>query len=154
MDYISYIRSKVGHDKIMINFAGGILYHDGKILLQKRADKKIWNLPGGAIELGESAVQACKREFLEETGLHVEPISLQNIYTMYEDSYPNGDRLQNITTIYVVQAEEIGDLTQFKNEETLELGFFTQEEIADLQLSQRHRDMIADFFAEPPPLER
>ena len=25
MDYISYIRSKVGHDKVILNFAGGIL---------------------------------------------------------------------------------------------------------------------------------
>lgn len=154
MDYISYIRSKVGHDKIMINFAGGILCQDGKILLQKRADKKTWNLPGGAIELGESAVQACKREFLEETGLHVRPVALQNIYTMYEDSYPNGDQLQNITTIYVVEAEEVGGLTDFSNEETLELGFFSQDEIAELNLSQRHRDMISDFFSDIPPLER
>ncbi|MET3559182.1 ADP-ribose pyrophosphatase YjhB (NUDIX family) [Streptococcus rupicaprae] len=47
-DYISYIRSKVGHDKIMLTFAGGILTDDaGRILLQKRGDFGKWGLPGG-----------------------------------------------------------------------------------------------------------
>lgn len=47
-DYISYIRSKVGHDKIILNFAGGILTNDdGKVLMQLRGDKKTWAIPGG-----------------------------------------------------------------------------------------------------------
>lgn len=55
MDYIKYIRSKVGHDKIILNFVGGILSNKQKILLQQRSDKQTWGLPGGSIELGESA---------------------------------------------------------------------------------------------------
>lgn len=47
-DYISYIRSKVGHDKVILTFAGGILANDeGKVLLQLRADKKTWAILGG-----------------------------------------------------------------------------------------------------------
>ena len=47
-DYISYIRSKVGHDKVILNFAGAILADDeGKVLLQLRGDKKTWAIPGG-----------------------------------------------------------------------------------------------------------
>lgn len=42
-DYISYIRSKVGHDKVILTFAGGILENeDGQILLQLRGDKHTW----------------------------------------------------------------------------------------------------------------
>ena len=52
MDYISYIRSKVGHDKVILNFAGGILAdEDGRVLLQLRGDKKTWAIPGGAMGL-------------------------------------------------------------------------------------------------------
>ena len=40
-DYISYIRSKVGHDKVILTFAGGILTDkDGRVLLQLRGERK------------------------------------------------------------------------------------------------------------------
>ncbi|WP_399555390.1 NUDIX domain-containing protein [uncultured Streptococcus sp.] len=57
------IRKKVGKDKIFLNFTSGILHNSGKILLQRRADRGTWGLPGGAIELGESAAEALMREF-------------------------------------------------------------------------------------------
>lgn len=45
---------------------------DGAILLQARTDfVGMWGLPGGHIEIGESAAQAASREVLEETGLSV-----------------------------------------------------------------------------------
>ena len=49
MNYIQNIRKKVGKDKIILNFTCGILSQSGKILLQKRADKGTWGLPGGAL---------------------------------------------------------------------------------------------------------
>ena len=40
-DYIFYIRSKVRHDKVILNFAGGTLAdEEGRVLLQLRGDKK------------------------------------------------------------------------------------------------------------------
>ncbi|MDY3042133.1 NUDIX domain-containing protein, partial [Streptococcus pluranimalium] len=92
-DYISYIRSKVGHDKVIINFAGGILANqDGKVLLQLRGDKKTWAIPGGAMELGESSLDTAVREFYEETGIEVQVKRLLNVYTNFDEVYPNGDQ--------------------------------------------------------------
>ncbi len=72
-DYINWIRSKVGHEKIILVFAGGCLFNNGgKVLLQKRGDFGKWGFPGGAIELGEKPEEAAIREFKEETGLGVE----------------------------------------------------------------------------------
>lgn len=45
-EYISYIRFKVRHDKVILNFAGGILAdEEGRVLLQLRGDKKLWERP-------------------------------------------------------------------------------------------------------------
>lgn len=48
--------------------AGGILFHDGKILLIHWKSKDLWELPKGTIEDGESPEKACIREVKEETG--------------------------------------------------------------------------------------
>jgi 8-oxo-dGTP diphosphatase len=44
------------------------------LLIRRRTEPRAgsWSLPGGAIELGETAREACVREVLEETGLVVE----------------------------------------------------------------------------------
>ncbi|MGT2729754.1 NUDIX domain-containing protein [Streptococcus phocae subsp. salmonis] len=97
---------------------------EDKILLQKRSDKETWGLPGGAIELGESAVETIKREFLEEIGLEIDKVELQNVYTKYKESYPNGDKAQVITIAYIVNVNEIKNIEKFKNSETLKLKFF------------------------------
>ncbi|CAM3718823.1 NUDIX domain-containing protein [Marinicrinis lubricantis] len=66
MDYISWIRSRVGHNRIFLNFAGAIIANEaGEVLLQRRRDKGAWGFPGGAMELGESAEETAIREVLE-----------------------------------------------------------------------------------------
>ena len=54
---------------------GGVVVQDGHALIVKRAHeprKGEWSLPGGMVELGETLVDAVKRELKEETGLDVE----------------------------------------------------------------------------------
>ena len=54
---------------------GAVIVQAGKALVVKRAHdprKGEWSLPGGRVELGESLVDAARREMLEETGLAVE----------------------------------------------------------------------------------
>ena len=156
MDYVSWIRSKVGHDKIFLPFAAGILLNaEGKILLQKRADKEVWDLPGGIMELGESAVETLIREFKEETGLTVTPLRLFGAYTKYQESYPSGDVPQAVGMVYEVVAAHPEQALDFTNSETLELAFFSQEECQSLQLAgQQTVDILADYFAGHYPLNR
>ncbi|HEY8457665.1 MAG TPA: NUDIX domain-containing protein [Actinopolymorphaceae bacterium] len=54
---------------------------DGRILLMRRTDNDNWALPGGAIDLGESLVQAAVRETKEETGIDCEITGIVGIYT-------------------------------------------------------------------------
>ena len=42
-DYIKWIRSKVGHEKVILVFTGGCVFDErGRVLLQKRGDSGNW----------------------------------------------------------------------------------------------------------------
>jgi ADP-ribose pyrophosphatase YjhB (NUDIX family) len=53
----------------------------GEVLLIRRSDNDNWAVPGGAIDLGESLVQAAVRETQEGTGIDCEVTGLVGIYT-------------------------------------------------------------------------
>ncbi|MDY4510337.1 NUDIX hydrolase [Streptococcus pluranimalium] len=148
-DYISYIRSKVGQDKIFLNFAAGILCdEEGGVLLQLRGDSQKWGVIGGIMELGESSSDTVVREFLEETGIAVEPVKLLNVYTNFETVFPNGDEAQTVGVLYQVRATESFSIDHFANEETLQLAFFSAEEIAHLELfSPQQKVMLDEYFS-------
>ena len=52
-----------------------------RVLLIKREDFRIWALPAGGVEAGESCEEAAMREAREETGFHVELTALVAEYT-------------------------------------------------------------------------
>ncbi len=130
-NYINWIRSKVGHDKIILNFAGGCVFNEkGEVLLQRRGDSNKWGLPGGAIELGETPQMAAIREIKEETGLDVEVVNLIGIYTDCDIEYSNGDKVQSICIAYKLNV--IGGHLHFDNKETLELKYFSLDDMPEL----------------------
>jgi len=54
-----------------------------RLLLIERANepsKGNWSFPGGRIELGETILEATRREVREETGLEIEPLALFQVY--------------------------------------------------------------------------
>ncbi|MFA9414827.1 MULTISPECIES: NUDIX domain-containing protein [unclassified Streptococcus] len=97
------------------------------------------------MELGEISLETAIREFAEETGIKVAAKRLLNVYTNSEHHYPNGDICQSITFIYEMVAEESYDISTHRDDESLELRFFTKEEIDQLALAfDSHRLMIEE----------
>jgi ADP-ribose pyrophosphatase YjhB (NUDIX family) len=55
------------------------IIRDGKVLLVRRARNpalQLYTLPGGAVEAGETLIEAVLRETREETSLSIEPVAL------------------------------------------------------------------------------
>jgi 8-oxo-dGTP diphosphatase len=55
------------------------IIRDGKVLAVRRARNPalhLYTLPGGAVEAGETLLQAVSREVREETSLEIEPVAL------------------------------------------------------------------------------
>lgn len=144
-NYIRWLREKVGHEKIMLMFAGGCLMNDhGQVLLQKRGDSGLWGFPGGAIELGESPEAAAIREAREETGLEVAVGSLIGIYTDCQMSYPNGDQAHSICIAY--ELKHTGGTLDSDDPETAALRWFSLEEEPAL-FCRQHQAMWEDLRA-------
>jgi mutator protein MutT len=143
-NYIKWIRSKVGHEKIILIFAGGcILNEKGEVLLQRRGDGKKWGIPGGAIELGETPQMAAIREVKEETGLDVEVNNLIGIYTDCNLEYPNGDKAQSILIVFELSV--LGGTMFCDNEETLELKYFPLDNLPDIFCKQ-HEEILCEMI--------
>lgn len=139
-DYIKWLRSKVGHEKIILVFAGGCIFNDkGDVLLQKRADSSKWGFPGGAIEIGETPQMAAVREVKEETGLDVEVGKLIGIYTDFDMKYPNGDKAQSIMIAFELKV--IGGELSCDKQETIELKYFPVDGAPPLFCKQ-HEELL------------
>jgi 8-oxo-dGTP diphosphatase len=68
-----------------------LLNKEGRLLALKAAYKGLkWDLPGGAVDLPETHLEAIKRELKEEAGLVIEvatPIDVGTAYSKDEDAY-------------------------------------------------------------------
>jgi len=117
-----------------------------KILLTRREDNGEWCLPGGGLDAGESAEEACIREVWEETGLTVVVVRLIGIYTTPHriTIYKDGNRNQFISFSFEARivAGEAG-----LSDEVTEVGFFNADEIAQLNVMENHRIRLDDAAA-------
>jgi len=119
--------------------------HREKLLLTRRTDNGQWCLPGGAIEAGESVSEACEREVWEETGLRVHVTRLTGVYSDPHKLvvYPDGHKAHIVALSF--EAEITGGTPGVSNE-TTEWGYFSLEEMSNMEMLGGHLERIRDIF--------
>jgi 8-oxo-dGTP diphosphatase len=73
-------RAPLAQDLLPAAFAA-VRDADGRILLVRRIDDGNWELPGGRIEVGETAREAVSREVAEESGVEIVLTGLSGVYS-------------------------------------------------------------------------
>ncbi len=81
-----------------------VIFHgDAVVLVRRKYDpyKGHYALPGGAVEIGETVEDACRREMREEIGLEVRNLRLIGVYSK-PDRDPRG---HTVSIAYLAEAD-------------------------------------------------
>jgi len=118
---------------------------DGRILMQRRSDNSLWSIPGGAMEPGEAIAQTVVRETSEETGLDVEVLHLIGIYSNpnHVVEYSDGEVRQQFSVCFACRV--VGGALA-TSDESSEVGFFTPDEIAGMNVHDSIRLRVQHFL--------
>jgi ADP-ribose pyrophosphatase YjhB (NUDIX family) len=134
-------------DALKAGVAVIILNEENQVLLQKRADVGLWGIPSGHVEIGETVSEAAMREVKEETNLDVRIEKLIGIYSDPDSqvfNYPKGKVVHFITTCFL--AEITGGELQCNSDESLEIKFFSQDNLPD-DLLTMHPQWLEDALS-------
>jgi 8-oxo-dGTP diphosphatase len=137
-DYISNLRSKIGHDLLLVPAVNAVVLNNaGEVLLQRATLDGAWAVPGGGMDPGEQPAEATAREILEETGLVIEPYHLVNVCVEEPVQFANGDRVQYLVLTFLCRIR--GGELKISDDESLELRFFKPDEMPEVRPAHRGR---------------
>jgi ADP-ribose pyrophosphatase YjhB (NUDIX family) len=141
--HVARLRGFVGHDLLHLPSVSVLpLDGNGRLLLVKHAGGR-WGLVGGAIDPGESPVEAAVRESREEIGVEVQVRRLLDVVggPDFEVTYANGDRVAYVSVAY--EAEIVDGTLRPDGDEVAATGWFRRDELAGLALNPFARALLA-----------
>ncbi|GER66622.1 DNA mismatch repair protein MutT [Weizmannia acidilactici] len=146
MGYIEEIRKLAGSRPLILPGSVVLIFNGREeILLQQRVEPRgVWGLPGGLMELGESAEETALREVYEETGLRLNDLTLFNLYSgkNYFVRLKNGDQFFSVTAAFISRSYSGEPSVNLK--EGMDIGFFPLDQLP-AKLVGSHRRMIEEY---------
>jgi 8-oxo-dGTP diphosphatase len=95
--------------------AGVAVLKAGEVLLIRRGDDGLWDVPGGSAEAGEAPEHAARRELAEETGLYAGVLRPLAVF-QHPYIYPDGNVVEWETHLFMASfcggAVQAGDDAQ------------------------------------------
>ncbi len=119
------------------------IFRDGRVLIVRRAQPPahgLYTLPGGVVELGETLVEAVKREIREETNLEIEPHGLAGYRQVI--ARDNSGRIERHFVILPFAARWLaGEIAL--NDELAEAQWLAADELSRLKTTEGLADVVA-----------
>ncbi len=128
--------------------AYGILIKDNKILFVKLAWKEDLDLPGGGAEKGETLIECLEREFYEETGMRITPVSTEPLTVVGQLFYADDiDKyFDSKQYFFKVNFKEIDKQWKPDEKEIRELIWCDIKDVDKSNIKKTHLKVIKDFF--------
>lgn len=122
----------------------------GEVLLVRRADDGYWELPGGRIEVGESASAAVVREVAEEADVTIKVTGLSGLYSdpRHVLAYPHGDGIYQQFAVCFHAFTPVSDARPDRHE-TSAAAWFDPEQTRQLAMHPAMRQRLADALGQP-----
>lgn len=122
-----------------------------EILLIRRSDNGNWAVPGGAIDLGESMVDAAIRETREESGIETAITGIVGIYTdpKHRILYTSNGEVRQEFSIVVTARPLGGEPTP--SSESSEVRWVPHKDLAGYQMDRSMRLRIGHYLEDRAP---
>jgi ADP-ribose pyrophosphatase YjhB (NUDIX family) len=136
-------------NSIVVAVTAAVRNAQGELLLIERTDNGLWALPGGAQDIGESVVQAARREVYEETGVDVEITGLSGIYSdpQHVIAYDDGEVRQEFSLCF--HAKPVGGELR-SSSESKEARWVSADSLQDLKIHPSMRLRINHALKQEP----
>jgi ADP-ribose pyrophosphatase YjhB (NUDIX family) len=116
--------------------SSAVLFRYESVLLIERGSgiyEGLWSLPGGAIEIGETAEEAARREVEEETGLIAKIEGLAGVHDVIDHDEDGKVVLQYVIATYYGRAD---DGEPRARDDAREARFVALDKVKDLKLTE------------------
>lgn len=124
----------------------------GRLLLVRRCDSGSWELPGGRVDVGETAVEAAVRETAEEAGVQVLVTGFAGLFTDpgHVVRSPDGEVRQQFALLF--RARAVGGVPRGDLHETSEAAWVAPADLPGLSMEPPVRLWIEHALAlDGPP---
>ena len=123
---------------------GAVIDDEGRVLLIRRSDNHQWALPGGAMEVGETAAHGVLREILEESGVYAEPVALIGLFDVPPREGVTRHHLYSALFLCRPVADKPPEAPSHAHE-SIDQGWFHPHSLPE-PMSDRQRQRITEAF--------
>lgn len=122
----------------------------GALLMVRRADSGNWELPGGHVDPGESAIGAAEREVAEESGLTVKVLGVAGVYSdpAHVLVYPASGETRQQFAVYF-HAAVLDGVPRADGVETAAVAWIPEDRLVDLPVHPVVRSRLQQILHDP-----